>query len=284
MQYLGLVSTVVLLSLQNIARKQYNVRFNPSNAYLFSAVTSLFALIYFAVLSIGTFSFDISVLPYSIGFALSHGSASLGLFLALKYGPLSITLLFSSYSLIIPTLYGIFALQEELKIFGYIGIVLLFVSIFLVNRKQKDEKTKINLKWVFFVILTFLGNGMCSTVQKMQQLAFDGGYKNEFMVVALAISTTIIFVASMYDRKSVRKEFVSCIPLGGVTGLSNGITNHLVMVLTGLIPTAILFPIISAGGIVLGFVLAVTVYKERLSKIQLVGYALGIISVVLLNL
>ncbi len=284
MQYLGLVVTAVLLSLQNISRKQYNVKYNPSNAYLFSGVTSLFALLYFAVLSIGTFSFDADVLPYSLGFGLSHGAASLGLFLALKYGSLSITMLFSSYSLIIPTLYGILVLGEKLKIVGYIGIVLLFISIFLVNKKDDGEKNRYEFKWFVFLVLTFVGNGMCSTVQKMQQLKFGGEYKNEFMIVALAISTTIIFVASLCDIKSFKKELVSCIPLGAFTGLSNGITNHLVMILTGLIPTAIFFPIISASGIVLGFVLAVTLYKERLSNLQLVGYAIGVVSVVLLNI
>ena len=284
MQYFGLVATIVLLSLQNISRKQYNVKYAPSNAFLFSGITSLFALLYFAALSIGSFSFDMGVLPYSIGFGLSHGAASLGLFLALKYGPLSITMLFSSYSLIIPTLYGILVLGEKLKIVGYVGIVLLFISIFWVNKNDDGVKHCYDFKWIVFLFLSFVGNGMCSTVQKMQQLKFDGEYKNEFMIVALAISTTIIFIASLRDRSSFKNEFFSCIPLGAVTGLSNGITNHLVMILTGLIPTAIFFPIISAGGIVLGFVLAVTLYKERLSTLQLVGYAIGVVSVVLLNM
>ena len=40
----------------------------------------------------------------------------------------------------------------------------------------------------------------------------------------------------------------------------------------------------SAGAIVLGFILAITIYKERLSKKQLIGYVFGIAAVVLLNL
>ncbi len=284
MQYLWLVLVVVLCSLQSVTKKQYNVKYNASNAFLFSAITTFFAILVFVVIGWGSFSFNTDIIPYAVGFALSHGSASLGLFLAIKYGSLSITMLVSSYSLVIPTLYGIIALGEELKAVGYVGIVLLFISLFLIRKKDNGDKKKGNLKWIFFLILAFAGNGMCSTVQKMQQLAFDSAYKNEFMIVALSISTAILFIASFYDRKSVAKEFVGCIPLGAATGLSNGITNYLVMVLTGLVPTAILFPIISAGGIALGFVLAVTVYKERLSELQLVGYALGVISVVLLNI
>ena len=284
MQYLWLTLVVVLCTLQSITKKQYNVKHNGTNAFLFSAITSFFAVIVFIIIGWGNLHFDPAVLPYSIGFALSHGSASLGLFLAIKYGSLSITMLVSSYSLIIPTVYGIIALGEKLKVVGYAGIVLLFISLFLIRNKDNGEKKKGNLKWIIFLIIAFVGNGMCSTVQKMQQIAFDEAYKNEFMIMALLISTTILTLASLYDRKSFKNEFAGCIPMGAVTGLANGVTNFLVMVLAGLIPTAILFPVISAGGIVLGFILAMTIYKERLSKTQLVGYALGVASVILLNI
>lgn len=284
MQYLWLILVVVLVTYQSVAKKQYNIKHNGTNPFLFTAVTSFFAILVFVAIGIGNFSFDPGIIPYSIAFAVAHGSASLGLFLAIKLGSLSITLLVTAYSLIIPTLYGIVALGESLKIVGYIGIVLLFVSLFLIRNTDSVAKTKVNLKWIIWLVIAFVGNGMCSTVQKMQQIAFDEKYKNEFMIIALCISTTVLFAASLVDRKSFVKEIKGCIPLGGLSGLANGVTNYLVMVLAGLVPTALLFPIISAGGIVLGFLLAVTLYKEHLSKTQLLGYFLGTASVVLLNL
>jgi N-acetylglucosamine-6-phosphate deacetylase len=48
--------------------------------------------------------------------------------------------------------------------------------------------------------------------------------------------------------------------------------------------TTTILPTISAGGIVLTFIIAVCVYRERLSRSQLAGYILGTVSVVLLNL
>lgn len=284
MQYLWLTLIVVLVTYQSIAKKQYNVKHNGQNPFLFTAITSFFAILVFAVIGIGNFSFEPGFIPYSIAFAVAHGSASLGLFLAIKYGSLSITLLVTSYSLIVPTLYGIVALGESLKIVGYVGLVLLFISLFLIRNKESGDGKKANVKWLICLIVAFVSNGMCSTIQKMQQLAFEEKYKTEFMIIALAISSTVLFIAALCDRKTFKSEFMGCIPLGALSGLANGVTNYLVMVLTGLIPTALLFPIISAGGIVLGFILAVTIYKERLSKTQLVGYFLGTASVVLLNI
>ena len=105
-----------------------------------------------------------------------------------------------------------------------------------------------------------------------------------YMIVALMI-VTMIFLGIAIGRKEKIKEGIGiCTGFGALRGVANGIVNLLVMVLTGVIPNAILFPSISAGGIVLGFLIAVVIYKERLSKKQLIGYAIGTISVVLLNL
>jgi multidrug transporter EmrE-like cation transporter len=60
--------------------------------------------------------------------------------------------------------------------------------------------------------------------------------------------------------------------------------NLLVMILSGLMPVSLMFPIISAGGIVAIFVISLVFYKEKLSRLQIIGYILGTVSVVLLNI
>ena len=56
------------------------------------------------------------------------------------------------------------------------------------------------------------------------------------------------------------------------------------LILTGLIPNSVLFPCISAGGIVLSLFTALFLFKEKLSAFQIVGYVLGLASVILLNI
>ena len=84
--------------------------------------------------------------------------------------------------------------------------------------------------------------------------------------------------------KELWKETKATALYGLPKGLANGVVNYLVMTLQGMLPTALLFPLISAGGIVTAFLLAVFLYRERLTKPQLVGSAIGTISVILLNL
>lgn len=290
MAYVFLVAVVILCAVQNVSQKQYSLKVRHQDSFMFAAVCAFSALLFFLVSSGFKLNISSEFVPYSIGFAVAYACANIGLFFSVLLGPLSMTLLISSYSLLLPTLYGMIFLKEKLGVAGYIGILLLAVSLFLVNMKSKKEnlsaeKKKISLGWIAALTLHFAGNGFCSIFQKMQQSACNGNYKNEFMILALAIVFVTLFTASLAaSRKNVGQKIVEGLPYGIIKGVANGIVNLLVMILTAMLPTAILFPSISGGGLVLGFFIAVFLYREKLSATQTLGYAIGTISVVLLNL
>ena len=143
---------------------------------------------------------------------------------------------------------------------------------------------KFTIKWIIYAIIAFVGNGMCSTFQKMEQIRFDGAYKNEFMIVALGIDFVILTMIVLVSKADIKSQLKGCSIYAPLAGIANGATNLLVMVLTALLPTAVLFPSISAGGIIIMFFISLLVYKEKISKQQMVGYIMGVSSVILLNL
>ncbi len=238
-------------------------------------------MVFFVFCSGFRLSFSVELLPYSAAFAVTYAMANIGQILAIKYGSLAVTSLFMSYSLIIPTQYGIIFLNEHTGIGGYLGIVLLFASIFLLN--SNGEKFRFSVKWLIFTCIGFLGNGLCATVQKMQQMAFYGEYKSEFMIIALAISAIALFIASS-PSASTKTCSKYCLKYAIPCGLANGGVNLLIMTLTALMPSAILFPSVSAGGIAINFIIALLFYKEQLSKLQTAGYIVGLASVIILNI
>ena len=281
MQYLLLILVIIFLPLQNICQKQYNIKESNPNVFLFMSLASLSALVFFLASSGLKLNFTFGILFYSAAFAASYAAACIGLILAIRFGSLAITGLINSYSLIIPALYGIIFLKEPVGVRVYVGIVLLLISLFLHNIKA--ERVKASVKWFIFLAMAFIGNGMCSTVQKMQQIRYGGEYKSEFMIIALAIAFVIFSVCAVY-RGVKKNKIISCVKFALPNGIFNGAVNMLVMILTGLIPNAVLFPSISAGGIVLNCLAAVFIYKEKLTSIQIVGYIMGTSAVVLLNL
>ena len=281
MQYLLLAVTTVCLSAQQLIQKRYNQKTENPNQFLFLAFTALAATAFFIAASLFRLSFDPAVLPYSLGFAAAYIAATVGLIYALKLGSMAITALVNSYSLLIPTFYGIIFLRESAKVAGIIGITLLLVSLFLLGAKK--ERATGGVKWLVFLVVAFVGNGMCSTVQKIQQTSMDGAYKNEFMIFAL-IAAFAVFTGLALARGDMKNNLTPCAGFGSLNGVFNGAVNFLVLILTGLIPNSVLFPCISAGSIVLSLFTALFLFKEKLSAFQIVGYALGLASVILLNI
>ena len=105
------------------------------------------------------------------------------------------------------------------------------------------------------------------------------------MIGALIITSLILLPISLYTEKgkikpSVKKGWF----WAAACGIANGIVNLLVMILGGKLPVSLLFPVISAGGIILSATISILFYKEKLTKTQLIGVAIGVISIVFLNL
>lgn len=291
MNYIYLISIIIGVSMQNVFKKSFTQKTNGGGYYFFGALSSLAAMLFFVITS-KEFEWNGGFIPYSVGFAVSYGAATVFSTAAVSCGSLSISSLVIAYSLMLPTLYGLVFLNDPISIGLIPGLVLLAVSLLLIN--AKNDKAPITFKWVVYVLLAFLGNGLCSVVQKMQQVKFDGAYKNEFMIIALAIVALLTFVISLVTEfkkdgktvsSAVMKGYVKCgLVLALLCGGANGLVNLFVMILSGLMPVSLMFPLISGGGIVLTYIISRLYYKEKLTKTQLIGFLCGTASVILLNI
>jgi len=67
-----------------------------------------------------------------------------------------------------------------------------------------------------------------------------------------------------------------------VCGVCTYTMNFLNLRLSGLIPSQLFFPIVNGSAIVLSSLMAVVIFKEKLSKKQLIGLVGGIISLIMI--
>ena len=282
MEVVLLLSIIAGISLQSVVRKSYNNRVAAGGVFTFSAVAVFAALIFFICSASYPLSFTSDLIPYALAFAASYCTASVFSFLAIREGSLSLTSLMISFSLLIPTLWGIFFYGDDAGIFFFLGLGLLLVSLVLINFKKGD--CKITLKWGIYVLLTFLGNGICSTVQNGYAKVNTSG-KSEFMIIALAVVFLVLIGLSIFtERERMLPSVKSGVIFMAICGVANGAVNLFVILLSPLMNTSIMFPLISAGGIVLTSLIAIFFYKEKLSLVQYVGMILGIGSIVFMNL
>lgn len=277
-----LISIILGVSFQQIVRKPYTQKSGGKGVYFFSLLVSLAAMVFFMV-SAGGFEWNAGVVPYAVCFALSYAVATVFGVLAVYCGSLSLTSLITSYSLLVPTIYGLVFLHDPIGKGLFPGLVLLVISLFLINRKSPGAP--ITLKWIVCVFLGFAGNGLCTVFQKAQQVAFDGAYKNEFMILALAVVAIAMgIMVVLKERNDIKTAVSAGWHLAVIAGIVNGIVNLFVMILSGIMPVSIMFPLISAGGILITYLVSRFVYKEELTKAQFAGFIIGIASVVFLNI
>ncbi len=278
-----IILCVLTLTVQNVFKKDFGRRNIPAD-YTYSGIVTLFALVFFLFTAKGAV-FATDILPYSLGFAAVYVGCTVSGILALRWGSLAITSLLLSYSLIIPTLYGVIT-GDPVGPVQVAGLAALLVSAFLVRGERSTEEAKgISAKWLIAVAVSFVCNGFCSVIQTAQQRAFGGQYNSSFMILALAIGGAVsLLIGLITERRQLPGVLHHGLVSAALCGLCNGATNYLVMVIVAAVAASVFFPVLSAGQIVLLFILSVTVYKERFLPRQLVGMLLGLVSLVLLNL
>lgn len=215
---------------------------------------------------------------FGVAYGLFLGVSMHTGFQALACGPLALTSIVASFSLLIPFLWGILFWREGLTLTGVGGIALLSLTLLLLNR---GGRAGLSRRWFFFAGLTLLTNGACSIVQKYHQLFWPGEYRNEFMIGAML--TVLCFTGGFHLRRPEHAPF--SLNLCGLTaGAMNGLANYLVLFLAATEKASVLFPVVSVANTMAAWLAGRFLFRERLEARQLWGLGCGILAVLLLNL
>lgn len=212
---------------------------------------------------------------------------------ALRIGPMSFTTVIVSFSTLLTALSGALFWNEKLKWLQIVGIVLMVISfVFAVERKQ-DEK-RASWKWLLFCLIAAACSGGIGLMQKIHQTSIHKGELNAFLIVAFIVLGSISAIFALFAKM---KEKTSLLPRGknggrswwlfalmAVGGGCAAVNNKLNLYLSGVMDSAVFFPIVNGGGLVLATVAALVVFHEKLTKKQWCGVVVGTLSVLCLCL
>ena len=67
-----------------------------------------------------------------------------------------------------------------------------------------------------------------------------------------------------------------------VSGIAVALNNRLNLLLSGLLDSSVMFPVVNGGGLILTTLSATLLFRERLSGKQWIGMAIGTLAVILL--
>ena len=278
----------------SIAKKYYLDKTTTlAGGFVFNAVSCLSAAV--VLLCWGGFGTS-SVFTIVLGVVFGAVTALQGItnIAALQVGPMSYTSVIISFSTLISALSGAMFFNESLSWAHILGIALMLASFVLAAKSDGDEK-KANSKWLFLCLIAFAATGAIGIMQKVHQSSGYRGELNAFLIIAFVASAVLCALfAYLLKRRECRladakekgnKSKMQAWFLLGImiaSGACGAVNNKFNLYLSGVMDSAVFFPIVNGGGLVLTTLAAVLLFREKLSKKQWVGVVFGIASVVFL--
>lgn len=245
--------------------------------HLCNLLMMIFCFVMFAVLAIKNgLSVYSLVLGIVFGFAMLINN-TFGM-LAFATGPMNITDLIVTASMLMPAVSGAILYGEEFSVPKLISTLFL---IFFINLCVKTEKggAKINKKWLIFTLIAFVSQGAIGVMQKIHQ---SSPHKDElfgFLAVAFLASLISSLIVTAKKKPEVKLDKAK-LAIIGVQGVCMFLMHFLNLFLAGFGPSQMFFPISAGSGIILVLLISVFIFKEKLTKRQVVGLIGGIASII----
>ena len=281
-----LIIVYTLLNLSESVFVRTYAKKHGSGGMLMNAIVALFATLFFVITDADGFHAPTEMIPLAVLNAFLFGAGFYCTFAAYKCGPYGLTRLIGNFALLFTIFYGIFFLNEQPKIVTYVGIVMIFAAMVLINYKKKGENEMgISLKWLILVTISLVANGFIGVFTKMQQIRFDGACDSEFQIISIGGSFILLAIIGLILDRDKLPYFLKHGSVYGVgAGICNGAKNFLTLVIYTLLPLSIIAPMKTGLGMIATFALALLIYKEKYTKKQIIGVILGVVAVILLAL
>ena len=252
---------------------------------LYNAVSGFISVIVFLIWGDGI-KFSTFTVLLGLAFGLITALQTISRLKAVALGPMSLTQLFLSSSMLIPALSGVLFFSESISVLQIVGIVLTLFSFALAVDNKIEEK-KASLLWITFCAIIFLSTGAIGVLQKVHQAS---SYKLElggFLITAFLTSSVVSFVGTLALTKNLKanlkgKSVVKIILLSVLFGVFVAVNNKLNLFLSGKLDSALFFPLVNGGGLVLTTLSAIIVFREKLSVKKWTGFFVGLVAVLLL--
>lgn len=261
------------------------------NATAFNALKTGAALLLFSFFLFSPdFSFSVNGIWFGVAYGLSLSVSMYSGYLALCLGPMALSGLLVSFSVLMPIGYAAFFCGEVLRPLQIPGLCCFAVAMFFASGvgtgakkrrtaqendsaedpvKEVCETKKKRGAWLLAVSVTFLANGTGAILQKEYGLR-GSARPGEFMFFAMLVAFSLFFLVALFKRifkKSRQKPSPFGAALACIAGLSNACANYATTALAGGESAAFLFPAVSVGTVFLSLLAGRLLFSEKISPV-----------------
>lgn len=280
---------VFVHQLEAIVVKRYGQKYGKGGMF-FNAFLCLFAVVYFVVsdllLDESGFQIPLPVLLCGALTSILYAAGFYAAYIAYASGSFGLTRFYSSFGGVLTIVYGLAVLGETTGPLFWPAVALKFLAMFFIQYKAtKETDAKFTWKWFISMLINVLANVAISIVNKWQQDHFEGLYRNEYLTVIFVGAALILLVLGfIYERNSFKATVKHGLLYGAAAGLLNGLNNVFGLAVYYYLPISFVSPFKGGLGMLATFLLAVLLYKEKFTVRQYIGAAIGVASMVLINI
>lgn len=263
---------------QSATIKYGSARTKNMSATAFTMMISGVTCLLFGLLSAEGFVFHSPTASYAVINGLCALVSTVFGCLALSCGPMAITSMICSYSIVIPCAFGIFVWNENVRALRIAGFLLLAMSLyFLCGRGGAKAYSK---KWAVYVVITFLTSGISSVVQKQHQRVYPGEFCSEFNFFSFLTMFVLLLLIVLAKKE---KCTVAAVRYVVPAGMFMSVSNYLTIYLSANVDATVLFPMAMISKVLFNCLLSRIVFKDRFSALQIAGIVAGVASILLIK-
>ncbi len=281
-----LLCSTILGATKNVLIKGFS-GYSIKTREFFILQSSIFGAGSVVLLAINLFTFR-GISSVTLLCSLLYGTMLIGglwcYTLALSQGKTAVCATIYSFGFIVPTLSGTLFWNEKISVFGYLGILIIIpVLIISGTSPKKQEKKQTTKAYIIPLIIALLSSGGLGVMQKIHQKSDSADEMNTFLLLSFlfAFAISLIFVLSLKkgENKIERKAASFSLIVGVIFSLCNIMNTYL----AGVLDSAVLFPILNIGSILISLILSIIIYKEKIDRRDILILILGILAIVFVN-
>lgn len=267
-------SSVLQNTLFNKAAKKYLKC--SGDVYRYHIFLNLVCVILFmSVAVLEKFPFSLYSLVLGTVFGIVTAFSSVFKVKALANGPMHITVLITTSSMLLPTVSGVFISGEHFSAYRMLAAAVLVFFLYLSCGGGKGGK--VNKKWIFYCAMSFLLIGGIGILQKIHQSSI---HKNEISCfLAAAFFISMLLTALLAKKYGCSDNFnAKQLICAGLCGICTFIMHFLNLKLSGVLPSQLFFPLVNGSAMIISALVSVFFFKEKLTKKQLIGLIGGTVA------
>lgn len=288
--YLLLFLSIIFASANSVVL--HKVKLDGSKIYKYNLIGTLVWCICLFVANRFTLTLNSDVILWGVIYGVTQALFILFKTQAMNTGSVSVTTLIGNCSLVVSVLACFILWGEGVGIPDVLGLSVLIVGIFLTTFKKTTESY--NRKWLIYSALFFVcAAGVGLTFKAFSKSASPemAGDMMLFSSIVMLISYTIICLFTggfkSEKEKNVNKDSKDEQKLFIIYALCSGflscVYNRLNIFLAGELPGVVFYPSFNGGVVFLSMTLSILLLREKLSRKQIVGIAIGIIGICIIG-